>query len=520
MHGPRNERGHGFLSRSDNSEQTETLVSWKEIAFFLNHAERTVKRWERERGLPVHRVPGGERGGVFAYPSELNAWILGQQNKPAQSQAVIQENEPERNAVRPELENLPTLKQPQQVQVHVRSFLGSHLWLIGAAALVVVLGIAEAAKLVDQHTRGEANAGTSLGQSASGAPHVPSPRAEEFYLQGRYQWSLRTADSLAKSVDDYTQAIIEDPAYARSYAGLAESYDLLPEYGRIERSEGYSEAKAAAARAIQLDPNLAAGHRANGFAIFYGDWDVPGSDAEFRRALALDPNAVETHHWYATTLASRLERAQSLAEIDEALHLSPTNPAIVADAAFLHALFRNQRETAIKTLRELERTQPNLVKSSRYLEEFDLEDGNYPAYLVDTRQAGNISRNPDEIALANAAARGWARSGKEGLLEAIREEQQAAFERGTCSGNTLGKTYLLLRRPKEALKYFKAALDRNDFMVMTLSGCNCVNNLKDNPEYASLFRQVRERMHLSSATPLNMASAKLEARPLGKTEPR
>ena len=53
------------------------LDSWKEIAAFFGRAERTVKRWETERGLPVHRVPGGGRGSVFAYSEELAAWLKG-----------------------------------------------------------------------------------------------------------------------------------------------------------------------------------------------------------------------------------------------------------------------------------------------------------------------------------------------------------------------------------------------------------------------------------------------------------
>jgi adenylate cyclase len=65
-------------SRTENTEPAKTLVSWKEIAAFLNRAERTVKRWEKERGLPVHRVPGGEHGSVFAYTSELAAWLKGE----------------------------------------------------------------------------------------------------------------------------------------------------------------------------------------------------------------------------------------------------------------------------------------------------------------------------------------------------------------------------------------------------------------------------------------------------------
>ena len=63
--------------RSENPEQEKILVSWKEIASFLDRAERTVRRWERDRGLPVHRIPGGERGGVFAYSNELADWLKG-----------------------------------------------------------------------------------------------------------------------------------------------------------------------------------------------------------------------------------------------------------------------------------------------------------------------------------------------------------------------------------------------------------------------------------------------------------
>src|ERR1700682_2429190 len=57
--------------------QDRRLDSWKEIAAFFDRDERTVKRWEKERALPVHRVPGAPRGGVFAYGEELAQWLNG-----------------------------------------------------------------------------------------------------------------------------------------------------------------------------------------------------------------------------------------------------------------------------------------------------------------------------------------------------------------------------------------------------------------------------------------------------------
>jgi tetratricopeptide (TPR) repeat protein len=317
--------------------------------------------------------------------------------------------------------------------------------------------------------------------------------AEELYLQGRYQWSLRTADSLSKSINAYTQAIVVDPSYAQAYAGLAESYELLPEYGQATVAEEYARAKVAANRAIELDPNLAAGHRARAFELFWGQWNIPESDEEFRRALALAPNEMETHHWYATALLARQQRAESLAQAEEALRLGPTNPSLATDVAFIRATFQSNRPQAIETLRELTRTQPSLVKPSRYLARLDLEDGRYQLFITDMQNAAAISHNPSEAAIAEAASRGWAHDGKMGMFEAMREVQQTAFERGDSSGYWLARTYLFLGKPNEALHYFKAAYDRNDFNLMTLSACECISSVKNTAGYTALLRQIHDR---------------------------
>lgn len=503
-----------LVGKTEKSERT--LVSWKEIAVFLNRAERTVKRWERERGLPVHRIPGGERGSVFAYPHELREWLL--LGGPEQDAANAGEQSNAKDG--PEAEETAQLM-VQRVSASetaagepVREQRVSRRWVEWAAASAAFAGITVVTVLFVLPHRKSAPGGLPVVRAASGnAPHAPDPRAEEFYLQGRYQRSLRTADSLAKSVDDFTEAIILDPAYAQAYGALAESYDLLPEFGRVDRSEAYARAKVAADKAITLDPTQAAGHRAKAFALFYGDWDVPGSDAQFRRAIALDPAAPETHHWYATTLFSRLEKARAFEEIGLALRLNPTSPAIIADSAFIHALLGDNREPNIKTLRNLAETQPNLVSSSRYLAELDLDDGNYDAYIADLRRIAAISRDKNDLALASAAEHGWSAGGAAGLLDAVRHVQQAAFERGAGSGNTLGRLYLRLGQPEKALYYFKAALERSDIGLMTLPACACLANVRENPDYISLLRQVHVRMYRTGAAPVNLAASDKPAAP-------
>jgi tetratricopeptide (TPR) repeat protein len=484
-----------------NARSERTLVSWKEIAVFLNRAERTVKRWEQERGLPVHRVPGGERGSVFAYPSELNAWLLGEQNKASQngSITVLDLDHPNGSdsgkggwLKDAELESAPADLKPAAHRKSIRN----HRWLVFTPALALVLGIA----VTSWHffSAGRKIHAAEL-RSAAGIPGVAdqnsTPRAEQLYLQGRYEWGLRTADGLVKSIDDYTQAIVQDSNYAPAYAGLAESYDLLPEYGRLSREEAFPRARAAADKAISLDPNLAAGHRARAFALFYGDWDVPASDAEFKLALALAPNEMESHHWYATTLFSRLDAAQAITEIDQAVRLSPTSPAVVADAAFIHVFFDSDREANLRTLRELAQTQPKLASTFRYLAEIDLENEDYPNYLDDLRHAAAVSRDPYEESLAAAASHGWVSAGKTGLLEGVRQVQQKAFDQGKDSGYWLGRTYLSLGQSRQALRYFNHAFQKNDFALMTLPACPCMAGLKNDSGYADLLHRVHQRMY-------------------------
>jgi tetratricopeptide (TPR) repeat protein len=498
---------------ADSSERAKVLVSWKEIAAFLDRAERTAKRWERKRGLPVHRVPGGERSGVFAYSHELSAWLRGEEGRSAETATATEHDQ--RNEETPASRLANSEAEPESKQaIHsskpapepvLRT--SSPPWQAIVWSSVLVLLPIAAAFFAFGHYRSLSQAKNSPVQLAPpGSRHVPSPRAEQLYLQGRYQWSLRTAESLAKSVDAYTQAIVDDPAYAQAYAGLAESYDLLPQYSRVNSADSFQRAKAAASRAIELDPSLAAGHRAKAFVLFYGYWDVAGSDAEFRRALALAPNEAETHHWYGTTLFSRQEDSRSLSQMDEAVRLSPTTPAIVADSAFVHVSLHNNRDVNIRILRELARTQPNLVKSSRYLAGIDLDDRNYPAFLADIRQVAEISHDPAMNALVTAASRGLARGGRSGLLEAIRKYAQSVFDQGNDSGNTLAETYLRLGQPKKALPYFRAALARNEISLMRLSACECVAAVKDDPGYRQLFQQVREHMGLPKATGVHPAA--------------
>lgn len=145
------------------------------------------------------------------------------------------------------------------------------------------------------------------------------------------------------------------------------------------------------------------------------------------------------------------------------------------------------------------RTQPTLVKSSRYLADIDLDDGHYQNYLTDIRKIAQITNDPFANALATAASRAWSRGGRSELLHVILKSAQTAFDQGADTGVRVGEAYMRLEQPNRALPYFRAAFERNDPVLMRLSVCQCPAAVKNDPEYRSLFQQVRARMGLPNA---------------------
>jgi tetratricopeptide (TPR) repeat protein len=481
------------------SESPLKLISWKSIANYFDCDERTAKRWERERGLPVHRMPGERRSGVFAYSSELDLWLqtgLKERNLPFEAMTEEMEAE-DGSAESVAVESRVGIGgQPNRMSEEALTFkhLASRRRVIWSATSVAILLVGATLSLI--HRSQHPTLGSSgVRASSSALRHFPVPGAEELYLRGRYFWNLRTADSLSKAIDAYTQAIVKDPSYAEAYAGLAESYDLLPQFAHADLVDSLTRARNVADRAIELNPNLAAAHRAKGFALFFGDWDILGSDAEFQRTLTLDPNSAETHQWYASTLLNRLEGAECMGQIDDALRLSPTSASIATDAALMHAEFGDDLNASIKRLRELEQTQPTLLTPSFFLRDIYFAQGDYPAHLAELRRIASITHHPDDIAMANSEGRGWERTGKTGLLEARIEILKAAFKQGIETGYLLGQAYLLVGRSQEALPFFNASLDKHFILLMTMRDCEWAKKLAKDPGYTALFDRIRERMH-------------------------
>ncbi len=203
--------------------------------------------------------------------------------------------------------------------------------------------------------------------AASGlAERQPSFPAYDSYLMGRFHYNKRSVGSMRRGLGYFEKAVAEDPSFALAYAGIADSYSSLVDYGGLPAPEGMPRAKAAALRALSLNGGLAEAHASLGLACSLYDWKWQACEQSLKRAIELDSNLVTAHHWYGTLLMKTGRLDEAMAEGRQALTLDPLNLPVNAFIAFLFA-FSHQYEQAIEQARKVLELDPSNVHAHHAL---------------------------------------------------------------------------------------------------------------------------------------------------------
>jgi adenylate cyclase len=167
--------------------------------------------------------------------------------------------------------------------------------------------------------------------------------AYSLYLEGRYLWNKRPGDVVWQALDRFERAVAIDPDFAPAHAALAGVYGTLGawESGLLPPAEALVKARAAAARALSLDPQLAAGRTAEGYAKLHFDWNAEAACREFDEAITLNPAWVDAHHWHSHALCASARFPESLAACRRIVELDPLNPLMHAHVAWHHYMARD-----------------------------------------------------------------------------------------------------------------------------------------------------------------------------------
>jgi tetratricopeptide (TPR) repeat protein len=324
-------------------------------------------------------------------------------------------------------------------------------------------------------------------QGANQGTH--NPEAYELYLKGRSYWDKRTLSDLETAVSYFNQAIAKDPGYALAYSALADAYAVLPDYGG-SASEDIPKSQAAARKALELDATLGRPHADLGYTKFRHEWDFAGGEAEFKKAIALDPNDATTHAWYAENIGTIGGRdREALAQITIARQLDPHSPVISFGLGNIHIAARRYDE-AIAVCKKLADENPTFALARYCLSEAYWGKRIYSQSIEEWKIESQLSGERNDAELASAMERGFRSAGLEGALREDIEASLAQRKTGFSSAYSIAELYAQLGNKDQAFQWFNTAFQEHDQGLMGLKTDFTLDSLHSDPRFAELVRKV------------------------------
>jgi len=310
--------------------------------------------------------------------------------------------------------------------------------------------------------------------------------AYRLYLKGRYFWNKRTEADIKKAIEYYQQATDIDPNYALAYAGTADAYVSLASGGfeALLPNEAMPKAKAAAAKALELDPTLAEAHASLGYVKFLYDWDWSAADNEFSRALELNPNYPTTHLFRSLLLITRARQDEAIAESRRAVALDPLSLSLNTNVGRA-LLFAHKYDEAVDELRKTVEMDPKYVPS-HYLLGFAYHQKQMYREALD--EFNKVTELSGGSAFSQAAeAMCYASSGRR--PEALRIAGQLTASANTKQGSPyyVAVVYACLGDSAQAVKWLEKCYERRSYEVVYLKVEPAFDKVRQDPQFQSLI---------------------------------
>lgn len=313
--------------------------------------------------------------------------------------------------------------------------------------------------------------------------YTENTQAYQFYLQGRYYWNKRTPDGLNKSIEYFQKAIDADPNYAMAYGGLADSYNVLSTNGMLPPKEAFPKAKAAVTKALEIDDTLAEAHTSLAFIKTVYDWDWPGAEQEYKRAITLNPNYANAHYFYAFTfLISRGRVDEAIAEMKKAVELDPLSLIINTNLGRTYFLAR-QYDKALEQYRKTLDLDPTFPRAHDRLQEVYEQKGMYHEAIADLEKVNAALGARVRTAFEKSGAKGY-------WQERISIDQEQSKQAYSSAYFTAAK-YAALGDNAQALAWLEKAYEEHDTWLVSIMIDPIFDGVRSDPRFISLLRNMK-----------------------------
>ena len=312
--------------------------------------------------------------------------------------------------------------------------------------------------------------------------------AYELYLKGRFFWNKRTGADLRTAIEYFNQALGKDPGYALAYAGLADSYGLLDEYGGASPADSFPQAKAAAKKALELDDTLAEAHTSLALVLEYYDFDFEQSLKEFERAIQLNPNYATAHQWLADgPLLALGQFDRAIAEGRRAVELDPLSLVINEDLGGDYFIARRYDEAIIQLRKTIE-MDPRLYYAHKDLGQVWQLKGQLNEAIAEYRKAVELSDDPFVLGtLGQAYVRAGQREEAQKILARLTEEAKSRY----VHAYSFALMFIALGDKDPAMEAMERAYrDRAGSDIALIKVDPMLDDLRGNPRFEALVQKV------------------------------
>jgi adenylate cyclase len=324
---------------------------------------------------------------------------------------------------------------------------------------------------------------------------TPNTEAYDLYLKGRYFLNRKTGADATRAIDYFNQALAKDPNDALAYAGLADAYSsfVFP-LGVVTPQEVMPKAKEAAQRALAIDNALGEAHASLAYIGFFYDWDWAAAEKEFKRALELNPNNADTHHWYSHYLMGQGRIEESLIQSKRALELSPFDILLNVHLAW-HYLYARQYDQALEQIEKTVEMDKNFAQTYPWLGLILEQKGRYAEAIAAFQNAIRLFPGGSSIAEAELAHTYAVSGNREEAQKIIADLQELAKTKYVSSFQIAAIYAGLYASPArtekdQAFAWLEKAYEERSDGLVNLNADQRFDSLRSDPRFQDLARRI------------------------------
>jgi TolB-like protein/DNA-binding winged helix-turn-helix (wHTH) protein len=325
--------------------------------------------------------------------------------------------------------------------------------------------------------------------------HSVNPEAYDLYLKGRFYWNQRTPGAIKESIGYFQEATAKDANFALAYAGLADAYNISNIIGVYSPRESFPQARAAAIRAIELDPSLAEAHAALGMEESHYEFDFPGAEREFLKAIEVNPNSPYAHLFYSNCFLMPMGRkAQAIAENKRAVEIDPLSLPINNFMGMTY-MFAGDNQSAYRQFQNTIAMDPSFPLAHEYFSWFLTTTGRFEEAIKEQEKSEVFSgSSPEEAATrATVMERAFKSGGEKGFWQKRLELELAASKQpgAHASPSVLAGAYALAGQTDKAFEWLEKAYEEREGQDLTLLKFEpAYKSLHSDPRFSALLRKM------------------------------